>query len=145
MRVLLALLVVVGMVGSSTESEAAEPLTLKRYSGPVTSVSFSPDGKRIVAVRQNSPLKVWDAQTGQETLTLKRHSGSVLSVSFSPDGKRIVSGSWDSSDSNGLAVVYNRRTGEWFTLRGGGTRQPGESFSDFEATPASRQLVQTDQ
>ena len=60
MRVLLAVLLVVGMVGSSTESEAAEPLTLKGHSSGVTSVSLSPDGKRIVSGSHDRTLKVWD-------------------------------------------------------------------------------------
>jgi len=82
----------------SVESE--ETLTLKGHPTGVWSVSFSPDGKRIVSgggpsrVRGGT-VKVWDAQTGQETLTLKGHSEFVSSVSFSPDGKRIVSGSTD--------------------------------------------------
>jgi WD40 repeat protein len=78
-----------------------ETLTLKGHSGEVTSVSFSPDGKRIVSGGGEYPkpaeIKVWDAQTGQETLTLKGHSDVVTSVSFSPDGKRIVSGSYDNT------------------------------------------------
>ena len=76
MRVLLAVLLAVWMVGSSNESEAAEPLTLKGHSSLVFSVSFSPDGKRIVSGSNDRTLKVWDAQTGQETLTIKgrRHS-----------------------------------------------------------------------
>jgi len=75
--------------------EGQEPLTLRRHSGPVLSVRFSPDGKRIVSGSDDDTVKVWDAQTGQETFTLKGHSGSVYSVSFSPDTKRIVSGSGD--------------------------------------------------
>ena len=35
-------------------------LTLKGHSGSVTSVSFSPDGKRIVSGGLYKPLKVWD-------------------------------------------------------------------------------------
>ena len=100
MRVLLALLLV-GIAGCGGQ----ETLTLKGHSHTVTSVSFSPDGKRIVSGggdwSSGEPLpgeiKVWDAQTGQETLTLKGHTGSVFSVSFSPDGKRIVSGSGDNT------------------------------------------------
>jgi WD40 repeat protein len=43
------------------ERLAAETsLTLKGHSGPVTSVSFSPDGKRIVSGSRDSSLKVWD-------------------------------------------------------------------------------------
>jgi len=81
--------------------EGQETLTLKGHSGPVSSVSFSPDGKRIVSggseYQKPGEIKVWDAQTGQETLTLTGHSGSVWSVSFSPDGKRFVSGSLDNT------------------------------------------------
>ena len=70
MRVLLPLLLVAGIVGcggSSPEQKAAakksvegqETLTLKGHSGTVISVSFSPDGKRIVS-GSNDTLKVWD-------------------------------------------------------------------------------------
>jgi len=75
--------------------ESRETLTLKGHSDDVYSVSFSPDGKRIVSGSSDATLKVWDAQTGQETLTLKGHSKAVHSVSFSPDGKQLVSGSFD--------------------------------------------------
>jgi WD40 repeat protein len=60
MRVLLAVLLAVWMVGSSNESEAAEPLTLRRHSEPVLSVRFSPDGKRIVSGSDDNTLKVWN-------------------------------------------------------------------------------------
>ena len=65
MRVLLALLLVVGMVGSSNESEAAETLTLKGHSQPVRGVSISPDGKRIVSGSHDKTLKVWDPKPGR--------------------------------------------------------------------------------
>jgi hypothetical protein len=84
--------------------------TLKGHSGPVTSVSFSPDGKRIVSGSYIT-LKVWDAATGQETLTLKGRSGSVHSVSFSPDGKRIVSGSHKTLN------IWNAQTGKKMLTR----------------------------
>ena len=115
MKRLLVCLLLVGVVGCgkseqvaqqpSGESEQAKELTLKGHLGRVTSVSFSPDGKRIVSGCFDSTLKVWDAETGQELLTLKGHSDWVRSVSFSPDGKRIVSG----SDDNTLKVWDARR------------------------------------
>ena len=37
-----------------------ETLTLKGHSEPVWSVSFSPDGKRIVSGSLDDTLKVWD-------------------------------------------------------------------------------------
>lgn len=58
-------------------------------------MGFSPDGKRIVSGGDDSTVRVWDAETGQETLTLKGHTGTVGHVSFSPDGRRIVSGGDD--------------------------------------------------
>ena len=58
----------------------------------MSSVAFSPDGKRIVTGSWDKTVKVWDAATGQEVLTLKGHTTGVRSVAFSPDGKRIVTG-----------------------------------------------------
>jgi len=40
--------------------EGQEPLTLKGHSDLVISVSFSPDGKRIVSGSFDNTLKVWD-------------------------------------------------------------------------------------
>ena len=38
--------------------------TLTGHSGSVTSVSFSPDGSRIVSGSQDNSVRVWDAVTG---------------------------------------------------------------------------------
>jgi len=106
--------------------EGQNPLTLKGHSIKVNSVSFSPDGKRIVSGGYRT-VKVWDAATGQETLTLKGHSFAVpvLSVSFSPDGKRIVSGSEDKT-----VKVWDAQTGqEMLTLKGHSGDVNSVSFS----------------
>ncbi|KIK14655.1 hypothetical protein PISMIDRAFT_70538, partial [Pisolithus microcarpus 441] len=64
-------------------------LLLQGHTGDVTSVGFSPDGKRIT-------VRVWDVEGGvQIGSCLEGHTFYVSSVGFSPDGKRIVSGSWD--------------------------------------------------
>ncbi len=70
-------------------------MNLQGHIAPVNSVSYSPDGKRIVSASSDKTVKVWDARTGQELFTLKGHTESVNSVTCSPDGKRIVSGSGD--------------------------------------------------
>ncbi len=51
------------------------------HSRSVTSVAFSPDGKRIVT-RQlwTTTVKVWDADKGQELLSLKGHTGWCASA-----------------------------------------------------------------
>jgi WD40 repeat protein len=55
MRVLLALLLVV-IAGCGGQ----ETLTLKGHGDAVWSVSFSPDGKRIVSGSLDRTVKVWD-------------------------------------------------------------------------------------
>ncbi|KAF7972326.1 hypothetical protein HWV62_18430 [Athelia sp. TMB] len=66
------------------------------HDGPVTSVSFSPDGSRIVSGSTDQTVRVWDAVTGRAALPpLEGHTGAVCSVAFSADGSRIVSGSAD--------------------------------------------------
>ena len=62
----------------------------------MSSVSFSPDGTRIVSGSGDKTVRVWDALSGQCVLgPLEGHTDWVRSVSFSPDGTRIVSGSYD--------------------------------------------------
>ncbi|KAG2753677.1 WD40 repeat-like protein, partial [Suillus brevipes Sb2] len=61
----------------------------------VSSVSFLPDGTRIVSGSEDHTVRVWDAATGLPLGKPFQHNSSVLSVSFSPDGTRIVSGSSD--------------------------------------------------
>jgi WD40 repeat protein len=61
----------------------------------VSSVAFSPDGRRIVSGSLDGTVRIWDADTGQlfgEPLI--GHTSLVLSIAFSPDG-RITSGSSD--------------------------------------------------
>ena len=62
----------------------------------VSSVAFSPDGKRVVSGSDDKTIHIWDAQTGHPVLEpLEGHTDRVWSVAFSPDGKRVVSGSDD--------------------------------------------------
>ena len=69
---------------------------LKGHTDKVTSIAFSPDGKRIVSGSHNKSVQVWDVSTG-ELKVLNGHTDKVTSVAFSPDGKQIVSGSNDNS------------------------------------------------
>jgi len=98
-------------------------ITLKGHTGGVTSVAFSPDGKRLASAGSgqiNTPgeLKVWNAATGQETLTLKGHSDGVTSVAFSPNGQRLSSASRD-----GTVKVWDAVTGQEALTVMGHTRE----------------------
>jgi uncharacterized protein with WD repeat len=91
-----------------------QTLTFNGHRDPITSVSFSPDGKRIVSGSLDETAILWNAATGQELLTLKGHTDYVTSVAFGPDGKRIVSASNDRT-----VKVWDAVTGqEILTLRG---------------------------
>ncbi|MDE0736186.1 MAG: serine/threonine protein kinase [Pirellulaceae bacterium] len=63
---------------------------LKGFVEAAEHVSFSPDGKRIVASSYYSPstenIKVWDWKSGQEVLTLGV-AGRISDVTFGPNGK----------------------------------------------------------
>jgi WD40 repeat protein len=62
--------------------------TLTSYTGQVTSLAFSPDGKTLAGGR-----RLWDVATGQEIEN--SHTGFVHSVAFSPDGHLLASGDYD--------------------------------------------------
>ena len=67
---------------------------LEGHQDAVTSVRFSPDGKKIITASRDGTLQLWDIQ-GRELVTFPGHQGAVYGVSFSPDGKHLASASQD--------------------------------------------------
>jgi len=82
----------------------------------VSSVLFTPDGKRVVSAGYGGHMiRVWDAKTGEEMMMLHGHKNNVQSLAISPDGTRIVSGSFT------VAKVWDAATGaELMTLSADG-------------------------
>ncbi|CCA74228.1 related to WD40-repeat protein (notchless protein) [Serendipita indica DSM 11827] len=61
----------------------------------ILTVTFSPDGSRILSCSGDGRMRLWDAGSGQ--LLGEPLGDSVWAAAFSPDGLRIVSGSGDST------------------------------------------------
>jgi WD40 repeat protein len=81
---------------------------LRGHTDSINSVSFLPDGTRIVTGSSDNTIQLWDAGTGEPVgERLRGHTDSINSVSFSPDGTRIVTGSWDKT-----VRLWDARTGE---------------------------------
>ena len=59
-------------------------------------MSFSPDGKRILAAAANT-ARIWDVRTGESVFALEGHTAPVTSASFSPNGSVIATTSTDST------------------------------------------------
>ena len=65
------------------------------HSSGVTSVAWSPNGKRIASASFDKTVQVWDATNGGNIYTYRRHASAVYAVAWSPNGKHIASASGD--------------------------------------------------
>src|SRR5262249_31225969 len=70
------------------DATTGNQLILQRHDGPVSKVTFSPDGKRVISGGEDQTVRVWDRVTGQELRRIMKHGGAVA---CSPDGKLVVS------------------------------------------------------
>jgi len=63
--------------------------------GPITAITFSPDGQTVASGGRDKTIRLWDLQGNSLSEPLQGHEDMVRPIVFSPDGKMIVSGSRD--------------------------------------------------
>ena len=62
------------------------------HSDTVQSIAISPDGQTLVTGSDDTTIKVWNLNTGEEIRTINGCSGGILSVVITPDGQTLLSG-----------------------------------------------------
>jgi WD40 repeat protein len=85
---------------------------LQGHEDEVISVSFSPNGQRILTASDDGTTRLWDLQ-GRELLKLQGHEDEVYRASFSPDGQHILTASEDNT-----ARVWDLQGRELLKLQG---------------------------
>ena len=77
------------------------------------SAVFSPDGKTILTVSQDTTARIWDAETGKELQRLYDHGNGLWYASeksFSPDGKKVVTTNYGEGGIRFWDTVRERET-----------------------------------
>jgi WD40 repeat protein len=81
-------------VGIWSVERGQNAVVLTGHTGPVTSISFAPDGTKVVTASWDGTARVWPADGTGESVTLV-HEDWVTSAEFSPDGSKVLTVSRD--------------------------------------------------
>lgn len=134
------------LLHEAARSADAQQMVLSEHRGSVTSVSFSPDGARILTSSADKKARVWDSSSGKLLLTVQIQ-GWLHRAAFSFDGKRIVTGETQEiahkigSNSimldQGVARVWDASSGSLLQTLGG----HGEGIWSVALSPDGTRIV----
>jgi len=114
------------------DTATGELVTHSMYSvGPITSIAWSPDGRRIAGATTDSVIFIWDVVSGEIIHELNGHSDVVLSVAWSPDGARLAS----------TGSILDNTLRIWDAATGDNTATLPSRFGVVKWSPDSSQLV----
>jgi WD40 repeat protein len=98
----------------------SELIILAGHTDPISSVSWSPDGRRVLTSSHDNTARVWDPVTGKSLVTFAKHVYSLATATWSPDGKRVVSAGgdahlrvWDPDTGMELVVLKGHKMGPY--------------------------------
>jgi WD40 repeat protein len=79
----------------SMAADLANGGELAGHRGPVSKLSFAPDGHRLFSVGRDRTLRIWDTDHHRLIATLTDHHAWLKSMALSPDGRTIATGGDD--------------------------------------------------
>jgi len=99
----------------ATQSQSISPLrTITDPSGTIKSLTYTPDGQRLITGSDDHTIKIWNNLTGERLLTLTGHTSTIKSLVVKSDGSTLVSASDDQT-----IKLWNLGIGQQLrTLRG---------------------------
>lgn len=80
------------------------------HDAPVTSITYSPDGKYVATASSDKKARIWDAANGHLLSSLASHVGAVSGLAFSSDARRLATASYD-----GTVIVWD--TADWRAIQ----------------------------
>ena len=119
------------------ETASGKPLkNLREHTDWIRSVSFSPDGKLMVASGQDRKLTVWEPRHGRWSAPLPEQPVPILWSAISPDGKLAGRRRWETRGPErvGGLAVYDLATLDPAPERDVPNQRPGSSRSRFRPT-----------
>ncbi len=116
------------------------------HTGPVSWVSFSPDGRMAATsswIRGDPVVRLWDTRTGRLLRSLDPlYAGGVTAVAFSPDGETLAASHWVHWKDEKKVRIWDVRTGRELHALAGHVR--GRSCICVAFSPDGKRLASGD-